>query len=369
MLDRRFLDVSLVVAGIANEPAANPTVGTQYIVGSSPAGDFSGALANQLARYDGSKWIFSTPKTNGLEVFSTETSEILSFSGTEWESKVKLTKAKNTENFTVADYFSCNFLDSEPTKRIGYTPGDIFIIYQATRSPDKHGETHSLNYIYQVDESGTLAKISPKDVKGKKLLINKNDVTSVANVTSVQILRSEFQDITTESENYLVIDHTEDTTPEIVFCKQTQHFYKYNAETDIYDDLGAVSTDDFTEIEGGFFFYYAESNSFYYVDVENNKFGVFPLGSSETPISSAGDEVICENHTLTAEEATAKSFTLANSIKTGKETGVLLSVCGMIQIPGVDYTASGNTISWTGKTLDDIGLQAGDIFVVQYVKG
>lgn len=80
-------------------------------------------------------------------------------------------------------------------------------------------------------------------------------------------------------------------------------------------------------------------------------------------------EVICETHTLTAEEATAKSFTLANSIASGKETDVFLSVCGMVQIAGVDYTASENTISWSDKTLADIGLQAGDVFLVQYVKG
>ena len=176
MLDRRFLDINLVVQGIANSPAANPAKGTQYIVGSSPTGAFSGATANQLARYNGSKWIFTTPKAGQLEVLNAETKEVLSFDGTEWKVKTTLS-------------------------------------------------------------------------------------------------------------------------------------------------------------------------------------------------SSGGDEVICESHTLTAEEATAQSFTLANSIKTGKETDVFLSVCGMIQIAGVDYAASGNTISWSDETLADVGLQAGDVFLVQYVKG
>ena len=52
----------------------------------------------------------------------------------------------------------------------------------------------------------------------------------------------------------------------------------------------------------------------------------------------------------------------------GKETDVFLSVCGVLQIAGVDYTASGNSISWDGKSLDEIVLQAGDVFLVQYVK-
>ena len=175
MLDRRFLDVSLVVAGIADSPAASPAQGTQYIVGSAPTGDFSGATANQLARWNGSKWIFSTLQAGGLEVLNAETGEVMSFDGTKWSTKVTV---------------------------------------------------------------------------------------------------------------------------------------------------------------GG----------------------------------SGGDEVICESHTLTAEEATAQSFTLANSIKSGKENSVMLSVCGVIQIAGTDYAASGNAISWNDKTLADIGLQAGDVFLLQYVK-
>ena len=85
LFDRRFLDVSLTVQGIANEPASNPTVGTQYIVGSTPTGAFAGATANKIARYDGSKWRFTTPKAGRLEVLNASTSEILRYNGTEWE--------------------------------------------------------------------------------------------------------------------------------------------------------------------------------------------------------------------------------------------------------------------------------------------
>ena len=113
---------------------------------------------------------------------------------------------------------------------------------------------------------------------------------------------------------------------------------------------------------GDYFFNKADGKLYLY-----NGTDFVAVTTAET--TTGGDEVICESHTLTAEEATAKSFTLANSIKSGKETDVFLSVCGMIQIAGVDYTASGNAISWSDKTLADIGLQAGDVFLVQYVKG
>jgi len=468
LLDRRFLDVSLVVAGIANSPAASPTAGTQYIVGSSPAGDFSGASANQLARYDGSKWIFSTPKANGLEVLNAETKEVLSFDGTEWTVKATLAQAKSNENFAVVDYFADKSHYYEPSVMTGYTPGEFLGVYYGNDNKKLFG------FMYQADLEGTLKKVEKTDIVGKTILIIKNDNTDLNVVLSpyVNIITDDLPDT-----NNICFKLSR---PDLVFCKQTGHFYKYDKTADNYVDLGAVSTLDFAEISNGVFLYYAETNSFYYVDTENNKFAVIPLATSggatttsefivpvldivqkgehsnpprpvaglkfidvnegsafayddslnlrsitltngdryalttdfkiyeydgttwtatDVPdggiflnkadnyvyvydakagafvkasvdtVSGAGDEVICENHTLTAEEATAKSFTLANSIKSGKETGVLLSVCGMIQIAGVDYTASGNTISWTGKTLDDIGLQAGDIFVVQYVKG
>lgn len=85
MLDRRFLEgVNLVVQGVANEPKANPTTGIQYIVGSSPAGDFADAETGSIARYDGEAWIFDAPKAGGLEVFNVDTGKIMIYDGSEW---------------------------------------------------------------------------------------------------------------------------------------------------------------------------------------------------------------------------------------------------------------------------------------------
>ena len=89
MIDRRFLDISLIVEGIADEPEKFE-VGTQYIVGEMPIGDFENAEPTQIARYDGEKWNFITPKEASLEVINAETGEILKFDGMLWEAVATL---------------------------------------------------------------------------------------------------------------------------------------------------------------------------------------------------------------------------------------------------------------------------------------
>lgn len=174
MLDRRFLNISLTVQSIANQPDDNPSAGIQYIVGSTPAGAFASASPNSIARYDGSAWKFTAPKSGELEVLNAATGEILKFNGSTWTA------------------------------------------------------------------------------------------VSVINASS-----------------------------------------------------NAVATD---------------------------------------------------IHTLTAEEVTAKSFSLANSVASGQENNILLFVSGVAQTAGVDFTASGNSINWNNKGLDSLGLAAGDTFIVHYVK-
>ena len=72
-LDRRFLNITLAVQAIANEPNDNPSMGSQYIVGSSGSGAFYGVTQNSIARYNGSCWEFYSPKSTELEVFNLST--------------------------------------------------------------------------------------------------------------------------------------------------------------------------------------------------------------------------------------------------------------------------------------------------------
>lgn len=83
---------------------------------------------------------------------------------------------------------------------------------------------------------------------------------------------------------------------------------------------------------------------------------------------NGADVTVTEMHTLTAGEVTAKEFDLAGEVATGREGQVILFVGGVSQVAGIDFTASGNTISWDNKCLDDVGLVAGDVFVVHYIK-
>ena len=98
------------------------------------------------------------------------------------------------------------------------------------------------------------------------------------------------------------------------------------------------------------------------------------IGEEMTPYQILGENIsatpsnapVLENHTLTAAEALAESFTLENSVATGTENNILLSVCGVAQIPEVDFSVSGNTISWDNKALHEITFVAGDTFSISY---
>ncbi len=83
---------------------------------------------------------------------------------------------------------------------------------------------------------------------------------------------------------------------------------------------------------------------------------------------NGADVTVTEIHSLTAYDVVAKSFSLSSSIAVGRENQVILSVGGVAQVAGVDFTASGNLISWNAKALEAIGLVEGDTFVVHYIK-
>ena len=96
LLNRRFFDISVIVSGVANEPAANPVAGTQYIVGANPTGVFAGAAANSIARFDGTAWKFTAPKNGELEVLNSLTGEFLKWDGTAWTVALTINRGSNT---------------------------------------------------------------------------------------------------------------------------------------------------------------------------------------------------------------------------------------------------------------------------------
>ena len=83
----------------------------------------------------------------------------------------------------------------------------------------------------------------------------------------------------------------------------------------------------------------------------------------------AVQELTVETHFITAEEITAQAFRLFHSVAEGYEERVLLFASGVAQAAGKDFLASGKVISWKGLGLADVELEAGEIFLVQYMKG
>lgn len=276
MLDRRLFDANLTVWGIVNEPAANPSVGTQYIVASDPAGAFAEATENSIARYDGSEWKFYAPKVGSLEVLNADTGEILQFNGTAWSSVANTRGSVAPVN---------NIVATGTTLPATAAEGDLFL---------------------------------------------KTDDAKLYTATA---------------------ENTWNTGVTVA----SGHRYASKTDFKIYQSDG-IGVKAMSLPVGEMFLNEADEYAYTYNGTEFVKVGV-------------PDEVIIEAHVLTAAEATAKSFNLSNSVKAGTENNVMLSACGLAMTADVDFAISDSTVSWTGKGLDNIGLMAGDRFVVHYIKG
>ena len=277
-LDRRFVSIGMRVEKVANQPTTGitPVNGTQYIVGNSPTGAFAGASANDLARYDGSKWKFTKPDTGHLEVLNLDTLEILGWNGTEWAVLARL-RGENPVLDVVATGTTLPATADEGDKFLNTSNGKL---YTAT-VPDTW-------------DSGTLTSSGDR----------------YASLTDAKIYENR--------DGTFIATSLADGT--LFLSKADGSPYGYDADTDRLIKLGG------------------------------------------------GGNIVTESHVLTAEEVTAKSFNLSNAVAAGKETSVLLSACGVVQVAGTDFAVSGKAVSWTGKGLADVDLAAGDVFVVSYQK-
>ena len=278
LLDRRFLNISLSIQGIANEPADNPAIGSQYIVGSTPAGAFSQASTNSIARYNGTNWTFFTPKAGELEVLNIDTGEVLSFNGSIWATMFSLYEpiapvlaiVPTGSSLPASAATGATFLNTTDAKLYTATATNTWDSGTLTTSGSRYASS-SNHKIYQSDGSA----LASSNILNGDMFLNKEDGT----------------------------------------------VYAYDADT-----------------------------------------------SAFVKVNSSSVEFVTETHSLTAAEVSAKSFSLANSVASGKENNTLLFVAGIAQTAGTDFTASGNTISWNGKELDAIGLHEGDAFIIHYVK-
>ncbi len=274
-IDRRFLNISIIVNGVANQPAVGVPAGTQYIVGDTPAAAFATASSNSIARYDGSNWTFTAPKTTSLEVFDISKGQLLKFTGSSWEVVASLTVPP------VLD-----IIETGAANPATCAEGDTFL-----NTSDKKIYTATAENTW---DSGTAL---------------------------------------TDGDRYA--------------SSTDNKVYTFDGEDFVTDTL-----------LDGVSFYNRADGLLYIYDKSNGAF--LKVGADLVRFT--------EVHTLTATEATAKQFQLTNSIATGHEANVLLFVSGVAQAANVDFTANGNIISWTGKGLEAIGMTAGDLFIIHYLK-
>lgn len=421
LLDRRFLSISLAIQGIANSPADNPAAGTQYIVGDNPSGafEFDGpSRENYIARYNGSSWDFFPPKAGELEVLDLSSNQFLRFNGENWVAAASLgeggssSSSNNDFSFLVikgigktsqsTDYFGLYIADDHVKKPLGNGEG----CYLDIADGDKFLSL-SDNKIYSYEAYS--ASFSTSDISDGQIFFN-SDIHDLAfyrydgyshkiiKISSVKTIKAVDRIVNA----YLHAEFLGDAAAEQSYRSSHQiwgqsYSYVFGHLLNVSDKGGYAATWSTTEFnEGDRFLAINFGNALQprvyelvddYGDGFPNMFSYEELCSGDTIFNKqdnclyvfdgtnivkiVSDQYVTVTHTLTAQEAQEQEFTLEHPIATGKENDVLCFVDGVAQIPEVDFGVEGNegnTIYWGSYDLNDIGLAAGDTFILHYVK-
>ena len=424
LLDRRFLNISLAVKGIANEPAANPTVGTQYIVGDEPSGAFANFTQNYIARYNGSAWEAFSPKTGGLEVLNLSNNQFLLYNGSTWVSTASLTtedenipiivvKAVGISPATSPDGYFGVYLsmsaqhvekalyDGASSGLFELTENDKFLsltdnkIYTCT-AVDNHDYAVTGTFSASLPKNGQIIFNSDEqemafyryDGYDNKIVLlgsikNLKPVDKIIDAFTFQFFEDDDAVTTyqnshaTEGYTFTLFDRVYSYSASGGWTMSTlsegDRFLALNFQDtlqpriyeyiDSYGDSFASAFSYDSLFNGNIFLNKADGALYFY-----NGSTVVKLSGSSSGSSGTSLQYLTEVHTLTAQEISNNAFSLLNFIASGQESNILCFVDGVAQAAGTDFSASGNSITWNNKGLADVGLVAGDVFILHYVK-
>ena len=405
MIERRFINISLAIAGTVSSLPSSTADGVQYLVQGASSGELAN-YNNYIIRYNGSDWECTQPRSSMLEFINSQTGEILHYDGKNWN------VIASTAFFYVDCIVDFDYLSPDDNVRINNIPGISFIssqsygnytcdnLYMSTGlfygTIHKHIDTQ--NYTVAINSNGKIytchsyewnsgialapsAVIVSKDTGaiyrhdgtkwspvGSEGFIFADDIVTLnyKGTTSDNTL------ISTKGTKFICMSGTESYTPSKLYVSS-----KNGAATSQDIPINSI----FGIMEGGVLVSYDGNNWLPYLvpsegclivsRVDNSVYVKDRAAKKFIAVSSSGtsskNSLTNEKFILTNENIASKSLTLSESIEAGHENEVFCFVGGTVQFARTNFTASGNTISWHNKTLDSIGLKAGDVISVQYI--
>lgn len=406
MIDRRFISTSLVVNGTVDSLPSNPTTGVQYLVQCDSSNDDLYEYNNYIIRYNGTAWEYIPPRSDMLEIITPQTGEILHYDGSNW------IVVASTALCTVDDIVDFDYASTEDDTKISNIAGVTFI---SSESIGNYDDAH----IYVSTGSGT-EYLSKSTSQGQRIAVssgrkfftaenygNLNDSTTLtekalvlSKATGAVYRHDGTKYVPVSSEGVIFVDNVvnlyyKGNSDDSKISVKGKKFISFSGSGysvgTLYTSKGGNNTADeqsvetnsvFASIEDGYLVSYDGSNwnlhlvpyegcvivskadnSMYIKDGATKK--LVAVGNSG---SSGGSGLTNEVFTLTSDNISNKSLSLSGNIASGAESSVLCFVGGSAHFAGTDFTASGDSISWNGKTLDTVGLKEGDTVVVQYMK-
>lgn len=186
-IDRRGLYVRLTVKGVASDVPEGVTLyeGLQYIVGADPTGAFASATAGQIAEYNGTKWVFSDPKTWRMEVFDEAANAIKRWDGSAWVNVAELvakadisdmeTKTNAADTYVTKTYATTNYATKAEVTAAHTCRNETHVITAA----EVAAKAFDLDYaVKDADEANTFVRFESVDQNyGSDFTVVANNVT------------------------------------------------------------------------------------------------------------------------------------------------------------------------------------------------